>query len=381
MNFELTEDQEMLADSAKAFARKESPVTRLRAMRKDPVSWEKKMWKRFGEQGWLGILYPESLGGYGGTMVDMMLILEAMGTYLVPEPIIDSAVLGGLPLLFAGSKAQQEKYLKPMIAGDTSLALAVNERENRYSPELTAMSAKKQGAGFVLSGEKVFVPNGQGADHILVLARTAGKVGDQDGLSLFIVPKDAQGLKIQTVNGMDSRKYGLLKFDGAQVGADQLVGEEGKAFPVVERVLDYGAAAACCEGVGIVQEMLQMTVGYLNTRKQFGVLIGTFQGLQHRAVDMFVESELCKSSAILAAIKVESENAEERKAAISAAKAQLSLGGKFVSQQATQLHGGIGVTDEHDISLYFKRMHILNVFCGDERHHVDRFAALPGFAG
>ena len=379
MNFELSEDQQMLADSMRQFARKESPLTRLRAMRKNALGWEKPMWKRLGEQGWLGILYPEALGGFGGSFVEMMLILEQTGATLMSEPVLASAVLGGLPILYAGNDAQKKQYLQPMIAGDTSLALAFAESESRYGVENTALTAVKSGNGYTLNGAKCWVPNGQGADHIVVVARTSGKVGDRDGLSLFVVPAKTDGLTVKTVQGMDSHKYGNLTFKDVKTDAGALLGAEGKAYSIVERVLDYGAAAAVAEGVGIAQEMLMMTVGYLNTRKQFGVLIGSFQGLQHRAVDMFVEAELVRSMAIEAAIKVDSPDEEERKGVVSAAKTQLSIGGKFVSQQSLQLHGGIGVTDEHDIGLYFKRMHHLNILCGDEMYHAARYASLPGF--
>jgi alkylation response protein AidB-like acyl-CoA dehydrogenase len=379
MNFELSEDQQMLADSVRQFARKESPLTRLRAMRKNELGWEKPMWKRLGEQGWLGILYPETLGGFGGTFVDMMLVLEQTGATLMSEPVLASAVLGGLPILFAGSEAQQKRLLQPMIAGDTSLAFAFAEEESRFDIEATALAATANGERWTLNGAKRWVPNGQGADVIVVVARTAGKAGDRDGLALFAVPANTPGLTVQTVNGMDSHKYANLTFKGVTVDGAALLGAAGQAYATVERVLDYGAAAAAAEGVGIAQEMLQTTVGYLNTRKQFGVFIGSFQALQHKAVDMFVETELVRSMAIEAAIKVDSADAQERKAAVSAAKAQLSIGGKFVSQNALQLHGGIGVTDEADIGLYFKRMHHLNILCGDEMWHAARYAGLPGF--
>lgn len=379
MNFDLTEDQQMLADSARQFARKESPLTRLRQLRKDATGWDKKMWKKMAEQGWAGILYPERLGGYGGTFVDAMVVFENLATTLTPEPLLASAVLGGLPILFAGTEKQQDALLKPMISGDTTLAFAYAERNTRHALEQTAAMAKREGNDYVLSGEKVWVLNGHAADVIVVLARTSGKPGDRAGLSLFAVDAKSAGMQSKIASGIDSERYGLLTLSNVKVPADRLIGAEGKAFDVAERVLDYAAAAACCQGVGMLQEMLTMTVGYLNTRKQFNVLIGTFQSLQHRAVDMFVETELCKGTAILAAIKVDSADADERRASVSAAKVNLSLGGRYVSQQAIQLHGGIGVTDEHDIGLYFKRMHVINTLFGDEAFHTGRYASAASF--
>lgn len=381
MDFNFTEDQEMLSTSVRQFVRKESPVDRLRTMREDPIGWDKKMWKRMGEQGWLGILYDEEVGGFGGSFVDLMAVLEPFGTNLVPEPVIASAVLGGLPLHLLGTAQQKETYLQSMVAGDTSLAFAHAEDTSRFSPEWIACAAESDGTGWKLSGKKVFVPNGHAADHIVVAARTGGKPGEAEGLTLFIVSPSDPGVDVRTVQGMDGQKYGQITFQNAAVAKEALLGEVGKAFPVMEQVLDYGAAAAVCEGLGATVQMLSMTVEYLLTRKQFGVFIGSFQALQHVAVDMFVETELCRSAAILAAIDVDSADAEVRKASISTAKAQLADSGKYVSQQATQLHGGIGVTDEHDLGLYFKRMHVLNTLFGDERYHIERFAALPSFAG
>jgi alkylation response protein AidB-like acyl-CoA dehydrogenase len=212
-----------------------------------------------------------------------------------------------------------------------------------------------------------------------VSARTSGSTRDANGVSLFVVDKGAPGLTLKSVNCMDSHKAAVALFDGVTVGKDALVGPEGGAGPILERAQDYGAAASCCEGSGMNGAVLQMTRDYLCEREQFGVKIGSFQALQHRLVDMFVEVQLSKSTAILAMIRVDSDDDVERKRAVSTAKKQLSTGGFFVSRQGIQLHGGIGVTDEHNVGLYFKRMQILNALYGDEEHHVGRFATLPSF--
>jgi alkylation response protein AidB-like acyl-CoA dehydrogenase len=279
-----------------------------------------------------------------------------------------------------GSDAQRTAHLPSMIEGKTSLALAYVERQSRHDVASVETRAKKAGGGYELTGKKEWVLNGQAADMLLVSARTSGQARDPQGVSLFLVSPKASGVRIKTVDCMDSQKAALIDLEGVKVGADALVGPEGGAAPILERAQDYGAAAACAEGSGIVQASLTMTRDYLCQREQFGVKIGSFQALQHRMADMFVQVELCKSTAILAMIRADSEDEAERKAAISVAKKQLAKGGFFVTRQATQLHGGIGVTDEHDIGLYFKRMQILCALYGDEEHHVARYASLPAFA-
>lgn len=379
MNFDLSQDQKLLVDTAAAFVRKESPVTRLRALRQDPLGYSKQVWKQMGELGWLGILVPESLGGFGGTFVDAALVIEKLGTTLVPEPYVASVVLAGGMILGAGSEAQKKRWIEPLVAGDATYALAYAERESRFDPLRVATRAEKSGAGYRLSGEKVFVLNGHAADAIVVSARTSGSAGEREGVSAFVVDAKARGVTVRPIKTMDGHHAAMVTFDGAVVDADRLLGGDGAAGPALERAIDLGAAAACAEGVGIMQTVLAMTRDYLCTREQFGVRIGTFQALQHRCVDMFIETELARSASMMASIKVDDPDETERKSAISAAKAQLAVSGRFVTQQSIQLHGGIGVTDEHDVGLYFKRMHVLNTLFGDEEHHLARFASLPTF--
>ncbi len=379
MDFTLTDDQKMLVDTVKNFTKKDSPVERVRQIRENPNGWDKKVWQQMGELGWLGVPFAESLGGIGGTFVDAGLIVEQLGTTLVPEPYVPSVMVAGLTLARSGSEEQQQKYLPSMIEGKTSLALAYVATNSRYEASHVETRAEKNGSDYKLSGKKVWVLNGQAADHILVSARTSGGARDANGVSLFIVDRNAPGLSVKSVNCMDSHKAAVIALDGVKVGKDALVGPEGGAGPIVERAQDFGAAATCCEGSGINSAVLQMTRDYLCEREQFGVKIGTFQALQHRLVDMFVEVQLSKSTAILAMIRVDSEDEAERKRAVSTSKRQLSKGGAFVTRQGIQLHGGIGVTDEHNVGLYFKRMQILNALYGDEEHHIDRFSSLPSF--
>lgn len=379
MNFDLTEEQQMIVDQAAKFVAAESPVERFRKLRETERGWEPEMWAKMAEQGWLAIAVPEEQGGFGGSFVDMALILEQLGRGLVPEPVIASAVLAGGILSDIGSEAQRDAFLGPMIEGQTSLAFAYAEAQSRYNLNDCATTATKARDGYTLSGEKVWVLNGHAADQIIVAARTGGGQFDESGLSLFVVDGDAAGLTRIRVPGMDGQRTAVLKFDGVEVGADRLLGREGEAFATIEKAIDRGAAAAIAEGFGVAEELFERTVAYLKEREQFGVPIGSFQALQHKAADMYAEIELCKSANILASIQVDNADDQVRKADVSAAKLQLSDGGWFVQENAIQLFGGIGVTDEQDEGLFFKRLRVLNGLFGDADWHVARFQTLKGF--
>ncbi|MCA9708412.1 MAG: acyl-CoA dehydrogenase family protein, partial [Myxococcales bacterium] len=313
--------------------------------------------------------------GFGGGMVEVAIILEGLGRVLAPEPYLPSVVLGGLALARAGAAEQHERWLAPMMEGRTALALAYAERASRHQVDAPATVAERDGGGWRLFGEKIFVLGGRQAHQLVVSARTP------DGLGLFVVEADGPGVERQPVRTIDGQGAARLRLEGAAVGDEHRLGEPGApALAVLQRVLDWGAAAAVAEGVGVAQTMLDMTVTLLKEREQFGVPIGTFQVLQHRAVDMFVEVQLLRSASILATVRADEPDDELRQRSVSVAKAKLGSAGRFVAQQAIQLHGGIGITDEHDIGLYFKRMVALDVMLGDEQHHVERLAGLPGFA-
>lgn len=378
MNFDLSKEQQMICDSVATFIKDESPVERFREGRSTDRIWSKDIWKQMGDYGWLGIAFPEEVGGIGGSFLDMALILEELGKGLAPEPFIPSVVLAGGLINDLGSDEQKAKYLSPMIEGDLSLSFAYAERQTRYATADCLTSASKSGDDYVIHGEKVWVLNGHAADAHVVVARTSGDQLDTEGLSLFLVPSDAAGLAITPVAGMDGHKTAFLKFENVTVSSDALLGPEGGAHDAIERAIDRGAAAACAEGQGMLQKMLDLTVEYLKVREQFGVKIGSFQALQHKAADMFAEVQLCKGTMLLAALNAD-EDGETRKREISAAKVQLSDGGWFVQENAIQLHGGIGITDEQDVGLYFKRLRVLNGLFGDADYHVGRFQSLPGF--
>ena len=380
MNFDLTEEQQILVDSVQRFVQNDSGTERFRKLRETERGWEPTMWERMAEYGWLGVVYPEEQGGFGGSFVDLALILEQLGRGLVPEPIIPSVVLAGGLVARLGTPQQVERWLAPMTEGRTSLALAYAERQSRYCLHDVKTSAERKGAGYVLRGQKVWVLNGHAADQILVVARTSGAQQDRKGLTLFVVDAGARGLKRTAVGGMDGQRTALLELDGVEVAEDARLGSEDDALAHLEWAIDRGAAAACAEGQGAIQELFDRTVAYLKQRQQFGVPIGSFQALQHRTADMFAELELCRSTMILAAIQADSEDDEERQAEISAAKLQLSQGGWFVQENAIQLHGGIGITDEQDEGLFFKRLRVLQALFGDADYHVDRFQRLARFS-
>lgn len=379
MDFELTKQQKMIVDAAAQFVRDVSNVERFRQMRDTERGWDPEVWKQIADYGWLDIAFSEDVGGIGGDFIDMALILEQFGRGLVPEPYIPSVVLAGSLLERLGNPDQVETVLQPMLQGDASLALAHAERQSRYNLADCRTHAERSSDGWTIDGEKVWVLNGHAADHVLVVARTSGGQTDQAGLSIFIVPTDAAGLTRTPVKTMDGQRAAFLTLKGVKVGADALLGDEGAAFDALEWAMDRAAAAACAEGQGELQELFERTVEYLKQREQFGVKIGSFQALQHRAAEMLGETELCKGMMLLAALKVDSEDAEERRREVSAAKAHLTSAGWFVQSNAIQLHGGIGVTDEQDIGLYFKRLRVLQGLFGDADYHVDRFQAQERF--
>jgi len=369
MNFSLTDDQRMLVDAAVGFTRKQSPVVRMRKLREDPLGWSPEVWRQMGDLGWLGLPFPEAVGGIGGSFVDLALVLEQLGTTLVPEPIVASLV-AGMAILKAGDARQQHAWLTPMVSGHSSLALAWAELEGRYDPARVATRAVRSPGGFRITGQKRFVLDGHAAKQLVVSAR------DSSAVALYVVDAGAEGVTVQSVKTFDGRRAAMVDFD-VEVAPDRRLGGDGLA--ALTYALDVGAAAACAEGVGIMRAVLAMTTEYLRTREQFGVKIGSFQVLQHRAVDMFIETELAYSAALAAAIRIDGDDLAERTAAVSSAKVQLAESGRYVTQQAIQLHGGIGITDEHDVGLYLKRMLVLNAVFGDAEHHLARFASRPAF--
>jgi alkylation response protein AidB-like acyl-CoA dehydrogenase len=379
MNFDQTDEQQMIVETVARWVEADSPVSRFREQRETENSWDAATWRAMGEHGWLGVCFPEELGGFGGDFLDAALILEQLGRGLVPEPYIPSVILAGGLLARLGTPEQQTQFLAPMIEGQTSLALAYAERQSRYALNDCLTSATERGNDFILAGEKTWVLNGHCADQVIVAARTSGEQLDERGISLFVVDGDSPNLTRVSAKGMDGQTTALLRFDGVEVPKDRLLGSLDAGLPDLEWAIDRGAAASCAEGLGCVEELFERTIAYLKQREQFGVPIGTFQALQHRASDMFSETELCKSTMLLSAIQADHTNPETRKAEVSAAKFQLTKGGWYVQENAIQLFGGIGVTDEQDEGLFFKRLRVLQGLFGDADYHVARFQELDLF--
>jgi len=346
----------------------------MRALRDadDPVGYTPKLWKQMAELGWLGIPYPEAVGGAGMGFADLAIVLEALGRRLAPEPFLSSVLLGGQALLLAGSGEQQSRWLAPMIEGEKTLAVAYQEARSRYEVNAIDARAEKTGAGFALHGEKVHVLDGHTADALVVSARTTG------GVSLFLVPGDAPGLTRERQVRLDSRGAAVVRLHGVEVDEDALLGAEGQGGAVLEQVVDRATVGLCADMLGGMSEAFDLTLAYLKEREQFGVKIGSFQGLKHRAARLFIEVELSRS-AVMAAARAVDEDAEDLAKLVSLAKARCSDAFVLAGNEGVQMFGGVGMTDEYDIGLYLKRARAAELTFGDAAWHRDRWARLSGY--
>ncbi len=368
MDFDLSDEQQMLEKTARDYAKKDSTVARFRKLREESeLGWDRETYASFGELGWLGVAFPENLGGFGGDIGDASVIVRQLAKSLVPEPI-SAAIVAGKAIEALGSDAQKQTWLSPLIEGSKFGTLAWAERSGRFNPARIETTATLNGDAYRLRGTKPFVLEGHAADFFVVSAL----VGEE--LGLFVV--NADEVSRQTRTFLDGHKGASLTID-TNIPADRRLG--GDASAALADVLEIGASLTVAEGLGVAESMLWMTVEYLKTRKQFGVKIGSFQALQHRAVEMFVETELLKSIQFECMGRA-SEPGVERTRAIHAAKIQLATGGLFIARESVQLHGGVGVTDEHDIGLFFKRLHVLSALFGDEAYHTRRYAQIAAEA-
>jgi alkylation response protein AidB-like acyl-CoA dehydrogenase len=380
MQLVLTEDQDLLAKTAADFVSQNSPVARLRALRDadDPDRFSRALWKQMAELGWVGIPFPESLGGAGMGLAELAVVLEELGRNLAPEPFLSTVLLAGGVLQLAGSESQQKRWLEPAVQGDAFLALAQQERASRFDLHRVATRAESAGGGFRLSGEKVAVLDGAAADALIVVARSAGAEDDRRGISLFLVPASAPGLVVERLSRVDSRGAALVRLDGCQVGADALVGVQGEGLPVLEAAVDRATVGLCAEMFGSMSQAFDRTLDYLKHRIQFGVPIGSFQALKHRAAELFIQIELCRS-AVMAAARAVDAGSSEAAVLVSLAKARCSDAGILVANEAIQMHGGIGMTDEHEIGFYLKRARVAELTLGDGAWHRARWARLAGY--
>jgi alkylation response protein AidB-like acyl-CoA dehydrogenase len=374
MNFDYTDEQNALRDSLAKWAAGEYDFDKRRAALASEDGW-KKNWATFAELGLLAAPLPEEFGGLGGGAIDVSVVMEEFGKALVVEPYVSTAVIGANALKYAGSKAQKEQYLNAIASGECIVAFAQAEPKSRWTLSDVSTSAKKDGAGYVLNGQKAVVLGGPQASHLLVTARTTGKQRDAKGISLFLVPKAAKGVTTRDYPTLDDTRASEIYFENVAVGADGLIGAADAALPLIERIVDEANAAYMSEAVGAMRMMCSLTQEYAKTRKQFGRPIAEFQVLQHRMVDMFMAAEESASMALLATIKLEADDAERAKA-VSAAKVSIGKAARFVGQAAVQTHGGMGVTDEMRVGHYFKRVTMLDATYGNVDYHLKRFMAL-----
>ena len=370
MDFEFTEDQNLLAEAVQKFMTSRYGTDQRRAVLKQPGAWSRDVWSALTEIGLVGMLVPSEQGGLGSGPVETMLVMNAFGAGILLEPYWSSAVLATTLLKKLGG-AQANKLLEGLAAGEQIAAVAYAEPGARYDHDRVATTARKTGSGWSLSGAKAVVLGAGAASTLLVSART----GASDGVSVFAVPRTLGGIRIREYATMDGRGAGDVTFENATVGAEALLGGEGAGRAALDDAFDVALAALCADAVGSMKAMLDATGKYLQTREQFGQPIGKFQALQHRMADMLIHFEQAKSMAYLAAMQCESADVPTRRRTLSAAKALIGQSARFIGQQAVQLHGGMGMADELDVSHLFRRLTQTELTLGDTDHHLEKIVA------
>lgn len=378
MDFDFSEEQRMLKDSVDRLVTDKYDFDARKIHAKGEHGFSEEIWKQFADLGLLALPFSEEDGGFGGGAVETMLVMESLGRALALEPYLASIVLSGGVLRHAASPEQRAELIGPIASGDLKLAFAHAERHARYNLAHVETRARKDGDVYVLDGEKSLVLNGDAAHKLIVSARIKGTNRDREGIALFVVDAKAPGVSRRGYATQDGARAAEITFANVRVPADSVLGEPGKALPIIERVADEAIAALCSEAVGCMEAMHKDTVEYLKTRKQFGVTIGSFQALQHRAVEMFVALEQARSITMYATMMAADSDPTERGRAMSAAKAQIGRSLRFVGQQAIQLHGGVGMTYELKVGHYFKRVTMIDMMFGDADHHLAKLAALGG---
>ncbi len=377
MDFNLTKEQQMLSEVVQRFVAKEYTFATRRGILRSADGWSREVWSKLAEMGLLSLQVPEEHGGMGSSSIEMLLTMNALGRGLLLEPYLPSAILATALIRDLGSRTQKEALLPSLAAGERIAVPAHVEHGSRYDLSRIATSAVRKGDGFVLSGRKTVVLHAAAADLLLVSARTAGNAEDEAGISLFAVERDATGVSLQSYPTLDGQRGADVTLCDAHVSREALLGPEGGAFPAISAAWDLGIAALCAEAVGALEAIFQATVDYAKTRKQFDVPIGHFQALQHRMAEMLIHIEQAKSMSYLAAMRCTERDATVRGRAISAAKVLIGQACRRVGQEAVQLHGGMGVTDELSVSHYFKRLTAIELSLGDTEHHLERFARIP----
>lgn len=375
MSLTLNEEQQLLRDSARSFIDNNSPVSRVRELRdkRDATGFSRDLWKGMADLGWLGIQFPENYGGSGMGLREVAIIMTECGRVLAPEPLLSTLLLGTNAVRLSTNGALAAEVLPAVAAGERFVAFALEEtgRFNPYAIETTAVPTPD---GYSITGEKRYVLDGHTADQIVVVARTSGAPGNRDGLALFMVDAEVEGVDVQRTTMMDARNAATVSFAGSEVGADRLLGDA----TLLECVLDQATLGLAAEMVGMAEEVFERTLAYLKDREQFGVKIGTFQALRHRAAEMFAELEFARSL-MLDGLSAVDEDRDDVSLSASAAKAQANKAARLISAEAIQMHGGIGMTDELDVGLFFKRLRAAEITLGDASYHLRRFAACQGY--
>lgn len=378
MDFDLSEEQSILRDSLdRLLADKYGFEERKRHMA-SPEGWSAEMWGRYAEMGLMALPFAEADGGLGGTPVETMIVMESLGRALALEPYFATVVLGGALLRFGGNDDQRAELVPAVAEGALRLAFAQAERHSRWDLHHVETTAAADGGGFVLNGQKSVVLGGDAADRLFVTARTADGVRDEGGIGVFLVDTSAEGVSVRGYPTQDGTRAAEVTFDNVRLGADDVFGDPEDGLPLVRRAVDAGIAALCAEAIGAMAAMHALTVDYLKVRKQFGVPIGSFQVLQHKAVDMFVAIEQARSMALYATMMADSDDADERGRAMHAAKAEIGRAARLVGENAIQLHGGVGMTMEYAVGHYFKRVTVIDTTFGDADHHLRALAAKGG---
>ncbi len=375
----LNEEQLMLRESARDFLNSQAPVSHLRQLRDsaNKEGFSRTLWQEMVNMGWTAILVPEEHGGLGYGFSGLGIVLEEAGRTLTPSPLLSTSLMGAAALLRAGTSDQKTALLPRLASGELLFAVAFEETQ-RHCPETVAVQAVAQDGGFRLRGRKVAVLDGHIADTLLVSARTAGNNEDCDGISLFLVPANTKGVQIEPYEVLDTHQAANISFDNVQLGADSLLGTLNQGNSVLQYILDVGRLGQSAELLGVAQEAFERTIQYLKDRKQFGVAIGSFQALQHRAAIIFGEIEMCKSLVINSLHSLDA-GLDDLQELASMTKAKLCEMTANATAEAIQMHGGIGMTDEFDIGFYFKRTRILETFLGDRYYHLDRYALSRGY--
>ena len=375
MNFELSEEQKMIQQSVERFVQENYDLTnRIKISSEDP-GYSKDYWSSMAELGWLGLAFEEQDGGFGGNQIDTLVLMEQFGKGLVLEPFLANIVLGGGAIKRGASQAIKDSIIPGIMDGSMHVTLAYAEEQSRFDIEDVATSAREEDGNFIINGKKSMVLNAESADRIVVVVRTSGSQVDEDGISLFIVDATSEGIQRENFPTVDGLRASEVTFENVKVPSENLIGEKDKGFEILQAVVNDAILALAAEAVGAMEVLYKDTVEYTQQREQFDHALSDFQVLQHRMVDMFMEYEQCKSLLYMATMKQE-EGAADAKKAISGLKYQVGKAGKFIGQQAVQLHGGMGVTDELNVGHYFKRLTTIGTIFGNTDYHLKKYSSL-----